>query len=243
MLTQYRMTLESDRTVRLSPEWGYRLYAALLEQGTARFAERVHADQITPISQFLTGGKNPVWTVSLLGESCEEELIPVLERLDRLTLEREGVQLRISGKECSRIADVEELFRLARRDSEECRLHIVTPAAFKQRGQYQILPTPELVIGNLVRKWNGCITECPIEDTDGEGVAALGAGLRWKWFDLHSGTYRLKGNAIPGFVGELVVEHRMSGFHGQLADALLLFSGYSGLGIKTALGMGGVKVE
>ena len=42
-------------------------------------------------------------------------------------------------------------------------------------------------------------------------------------------------------MGELTLENRLSGFHRQLADVLLLFSGYSGVGIKTALGMGGVR--
>ena len=243
MLTQYRMTLESDRPMRFAPEWGYRLYSALLERGPASFAERVHTDGITPVSQFLTPGSRPVWTVNLLGEACERELGLLLEDISRLSLERDGVQLRIAEKTCRRIGDVDELFAAAESLADGCRLRVCTPAAFKSRGRYQTLPTPELVIQNLVRKWNGCITECPIEDTDGEGVAALADGLRWKSFDLHSEHYRLKGNAIPGFVGMLAVERESDGFHGQLTDALLMFSSYRGLGIKTALGMGGIRLE
>ena len=243
MLTRYQIALEADRPVRLTPEWGYRLYSALLEQAPADFSRRVHEDGVTPVSQFLMGGQRPVWTVSLLGEACETELAPLLAGLKELSLEREGLQLNVVDRVCDRVEDVENLFRMAK-DSSGCRrLHIHTPAAFKSRGQYQTLPTPELLVGNLVRRWNGCITECPIEDTDGEGVAALAAGLRWREFSLHSGVYRLKGNPVPGFTGVLEVERKLSGFHSQLADALLLFSAYSGIGIKTALGMGGVTVE
>ena len=53
--------------------------------------------------------------------------------------------------------------------------------------------------------------------------------------------YVLKGSPIPGFVGELTLENRLEGFHRELADALLCFAPFSGVGIKTTLGMGGVE--
>lgn len=58
---------------------------------------------------------------------------------------------------------------------------------------------------------------------------------------LRDRTYYLKGRAIPGFTVELTLDNRLGGFHRQLTDALLLFSAYAGIGIKTALGMGGVE--
>ena len=92
-----------------------------------------------------------------------------------------------------------------------------------------------------MKKWNGCLPECPIEDEDGEGLETMACGLRCRRFQLRNQMYYLKGNSIPGFVGELTIENRLNGFHRQLADALLLFSAYSGVGVKTTLGMGGVE--
>ena len=57
---------------------------------------------------------------------------------------------------------------------------------------------------------------------------------------LQDDHYRLKRQTIPGFIGTLLLENRLSGFHAQLANVLLLFAGYAGVGIKTTLGMGGV---
>ena len=48
------------------------------------------------------------------------------------------------------------------------RIEFLTPTAFKSRGQYLNLPTTRLVLQSLIRKWNGSVTECPIEDEDGE---------------------------------------------------------------------------
>lgn len=72
-------------------------------------------------------------------------------------------------------------------------------------------------------------------------MEAMAVGLLCRRFQLRDRTFFLKGNAIPGFVGEMTLDNRLSGFHRELAGALLTFAGYAGVGIKTSLGMGGVE--
>ena len=139
------------------------------------------------------------------------------------------------------LCSADELFALAAQGNSQLhRLRFCTPTCFKSVGQYLPLPTTRLIVQSLMKKWNGCISECPIEDEDGQGMETLAAGLRPRDFQLRSRTYYLKGNSIPGFVGELTLENRLNGFHRELADALLLFADFAGIGIKTTLGMGGV---
>ena len=242
MLTRYQLTMQPDRPCAMGPEWGYRLYAALLSRTPEGYGAALHQNAVTPLSQFAWAEKNDAlhWTVSLLGETSEEILSPLLERTTALYLEKERVGLHVAAIRSDRVRDVDELFAQAARQEGRHVLRFQTPTAFKSRGQYVNLPTTRLLMQSLVQKWNGSFLDCPIEDEDGLGVETLAAGLRWRSFHLSDQFYRLKGSAIPGFVGRAVVENRLSGFHRQLADALLLFSGYSGVGIKTALGMGGV---
>ena len=138
------------------------------------------------------------------------------------------------------IPDVDTLFTLAEWSGSLLRLEFRTPTAFKSRRKYLNLPTTRLVLQSLIR-WNGSVTECPIEDENGEGMEALAAGIICKSFHLHDRAYHLKGSTIPGFVGSLVLENRLEGFHSLLANALFLFSVYAGASIKTTLGMGGVE--
>lgn len=121
------------------------------------------------------------------------------------------------------------------------RLEFCTATAFKSAGESQILPTVRLILQSLILKWNGCFPQCQIEDEGGEGLEALSAGLVCREFSLRSAEYPLKGVKLPGFVGEMVLENHLKGFHRELANALLLFSGWSGIGMKTTLGMGGVR--
>lgn len=242
MLTQYRLTLKPEGLPQPRPELAYRLYAALLTQTPAAFAATAHEDAVTPVSQFLTLRDHGalLWTVNLLGERSEAALTDVLDSLERLELERGGRVL-VTERSRESIPDVDALFDLAKRSGSLHRLEFRTPTAFKSRGQYLNLPTTRLVLQSLIHKWNGSVTECPIEDEDGEGLEALTAGISCKCFRLYDRAYHLKGSTIPGFVGNLVLENRLDGFHRLLANALFLFSSYAGVGIKTTLGMGGVE--
>ena len=58
---------------------------------------------------------------------------------------------------------------------------------------------------------------------------------------MSSAYFRLKGAAIPAFRGKLYLSTKLSQPMYTLLQTLLQFSEYSGIGIKTALGMGGVR--
>ena len=242
MLTQYHLILRAETNERPRSEWAYRLYASVLEKAPQSFISAAHEDAVTPVSQFLRREKNGdlLWTVSLLGEASESALSGVLDELRQMELDRGG-RVWVMRRERSEIRSVDELFAAAAQGGGNHRLNFRTPTAFKSRGRYVDLPTSRLILQNLIRKWNGCITGCPIEDEDGAGLEALAAGLFCRDFSLRRRLYYLKGNPVPGFVGSIELENRLEGFHHALADALLLFSAYAGVGIKTALGMGGVE--
>ena len=242
MLTQYRLTLTAEVPCRPRPEWGYRLYAALLESAPPAFGTGVHQDGVTPVSQyFISKGSTLHWSVTLLGQRCQEALGPALERQEVFALQRDNIRLKVLARSVRTVPDVETLLTWAAGCSGSHRLQFRTAAAFKSQGQYLNLPTARLIVQSLLKKWNGCFPDCPIEDVDGEGMETLAAGLRCQRFQLSDRMFYLKGNLIPGFVGTLSLENQLAGFRRQLADALLIFSGYAGVGIKTALGMGGVE--
>ena len=242
MLTQYQLTLSPGKPCFITPEWSFRFYAALLEKAPREFGDRVHEDAVTPVSQYLqVYGDKILWMVNLLGECSEKTLCPVLDALEQITLRDSGRQipLPVTEKKRESIADVDELFARSTGGGEHC-LRFCTPTAFKSQQKYLILPSARLILQNLIRRWNGCITECPIEDDNDEGLEAMAAGLYCGRYDLRSTSFRLKGHTIPGFTGELTLQNQLQGFHRELADALLYFSTYAGVGIKTTLGMGGV---
>lgn len=215
----------------------YPLYAAMLERAPREFAARLHESTVTPVSQYVRGD---LWQVSLFGAGSIETLSPILEGLDEVFLRRDRTRVTLEQAGFRRIDSVNDLLEHPVWDRGS--LSFRTPTAFKSAGVYQLLPTQRLVLQSLILKWNGCFGDvCPIED-DGGGLEALAEGLCYRSLRLDSTEFAMKHTRIPGVLGQIAFENRLSGFHKQLANALLAFGTYSGVGIKTTLGMGGLEI-
>lgn len=242
MITQYRLKLQTEGG-DLTREDAYHLYALLLEMAPADCRQALHESERTPFSQYLrTSGKETVWTVSLLGSEAESLLQNALETIRTFTLRTGNLNCLVKERVCFRIESYEALFSAGAANKGDWTLRFETPAVFKSRGAYVLLPSTHLILQSLLNKWNAAFPECPIEDEDGMGLAAMAEGLRVERYRLNSTVYRLKGNLIPGFEGSLTLHSLLQGFHRELADALLAFAPYCGLGAKTALGMGGISL-
>ena len=241
MLIRYTLQLQPDTPCHPDPAWGYRLYAALLEDAPGALGERFHQEGVTPVSQFLTVDHNTLnWHISLLGEESRQALDSFLRASVSFQLKWDRVTLQVVGRKREQIPDVDALLAACTGSSGRHRLQFCTPTAFKSHRQDCILPSTRLLLHSLCQQWNGCFLNCSIEDEDGKGLEAMSDGLLCRRFSLHEQTYCLKGYRISGFVGTMTLDNKLSGFQRELADALLLFAGYSGVGIKTTLGMGGV---
>ena len=243
MLKKFQLTLRPDAPCAPRAHWAYLLYASLLEQVPPAYGAALHHDGTTPMTQYLTPQPDGtlLWTVTLLGKTAREEVSPILETQTRYPLRKYQRSLEVVQQSCQSIETLDQLLAMAQTDQNH-RLCFVTPAAFRQQNYYRLLPEPRLILQSQLKKWNGCFPECPIEDMGG-GLEAMAAGLVLEDLHLNRSFYRLKGTSIPGFVGSIVLSNHLDGFHQLLANALLEFSGFAGVGIKTALGMGGTIHE
>ena len=243
IVTKYELLLKPEQECKIGQEWAYRLYASLLENASDSFGNYIHNTKVTPICQYITKYNNEIlWNISIFGEWAQNELCHILESKDSYFLNRDNISLYVENINKDNIKDVEELFSRSYNSSHIHKLQICTSTAFKSQGQYRNIPTINWIIQSIIRQWNGSIVDCQIEDEDGEGIEKIVNGLICNKFNIHNKSYYIKGVKIPGFVGEMIIENRLKdNFHIQLADALLYISGYTGLGIKTGLGMGGIK--
>ena len=231
MIDQYRLKLTGQGLIPQS--WAYRLYAWLLEQVPEEEAALFH-DQQHAISQYLDHG---VWTVNLLTEQAAEAFCPVLEDCSRIELS--GEKLCVEERSSSGALDASAF--LQAKDTRRYReLLLASPIAFKQAGRYTIFPKEELLIQSVVRRWNECFPEFLLEDD--QMLEAMLQGVHMTDYRLNSCRYQLKNVYIPAFSGRLTLEARLPMVLQELWNSLLLFSQFSGLGIKTTLGMGGIQL-
>lgn len=229
MMLQYRYQLTPSDSAVLPSHCAYRLYAALLEQLPPEPAQRLHANSGGAISQYVyTESGRSFWVITLLNADAAALLSAVLTDTLCLPLPRETVTARLQA--LLRLPDADAFADYEAQLENPYRLTFPVPAAFKQNGRYISLPREELILGNLWRKWNVVFPDAPIAQPPQAFMTD---------FRIHSASYGLKGVQIPGFCGQL----RLAPEAGQAEELrkLTALARFTGVGIKTALGMGGVK--
>lgn len=237
MITRYEMTLPPTGDHPLYPASAYRLYAGLLETLPPDQARWLHDGGGRGLSQCLeyekaTGGYR--WIVNLLEEETAACLAPHLEALEAVTVEDMTLPILRRDRETQ---TMENLLTCQPLPGRIC-LTFVTPTAFRQAGRYAIFPQERLIVQSLAQRWTAVFPQCPLED--GDALEAMLTGLHIVDYNLRTTRFPLKGVRIPGFTGTCTLESRLPPPLHQLCAALLSFSRYSGIGIKTTIGMGAV---
>lgn len=240
MITQYEFLLSEGE--RLPAGTAYRLYAWLLSQLAPQQAQQLHEQGLRPIAQHLhwdAATNRTGWRVALFGEEMETQAGAVLQACDAIELERRTLRPRL----CSRTqVRPEDLIRQARQlDAGRTAVTFRSVTAFKQAGRYTIFPQERLILQSALSKWNAFFPQYDMCDED--AARMLESGLHIVRYSLHSTHYPLKGKWIPGFVGQIQLEARLPAPMQELWKTLALLLPYAGVGIKNALGMGGVQVE
>lgn len=120
-------------------------------------------------------------------------------------------------------------------------LQCMSTTSFKVDKQYTIFPESFRIYRYLLRQWNQFST-FGILDTDSL-LGNLETGVFIRDYNLRMGIYGLEGVKIRGFRGQLVMQFKRNEELQRVLALLSYYSQFTGLGIKTALGMGGVKCE
>jgi CRISPR-associated endoribonuclease Cas6 len=118
--------------------------------------------------------------------------------------------------------------------TETIALKFLSPTSFKQSQTIQPFPLPELVFGNLLRRWNiFAPVELQFPNLEWQGVVSA--------YNLKTRTLSLNGTAEIGTTGW--VRYRFNDpEQAKVATILAHFAEFAGVGRKTAMGMGQVCI-
>ena len=246
LIRRYQIKMLAEADTHINSSLAYSFYGELMRHISCGFADQIHEQGFTPISQFAesTGGSSFVWHVSLFGGRAVGEVSPFLDRLSSVSLDDKDITLHVDSTPEIIETDLREILMNASKSEEEYsqrEIRLITPTTFKSAGEYVLFPSASLVIRSLVSSWNALQGEIVLDDED--MLRMLHEGIRISGYRLFSTTYRMKGQHIPSFTGSLRFRSRLSAPLKNIWEALLLFGEYSGMGIKTALGMGGYKIN
>ena len=237
MIVQYKLRLSLPDDSLIPSFWAYRLYAWLLDQIPDKEAGQFHNQEQHAITQYLD--RDCIWTINLFGEKAAACFGNILEHTDRIVLHTDV--LSVLEWHFRTVDKPEDFLRQSREIvSQRAMVQFVSPAAFKQAGRYAILPQEDLLLQSLLMKWNEACSNYSLQDAD--LLAEMKKGIHIVDYNLRTSRFQLKNTAIPCFYGKIFVEARLPIVLQEIWNALLCFAPYSGIGIKTTLGMGGVRV-
>lgn len=242
MITQHRFSVQFTDRSTLPVSVSYPLYSWLLSQMPGAYADMLHQQGEKPVSQYLRREQDKtIWTVSCLNLDAASVLQPILERVSAIPL-HSGL-MKAELMDVRNVHSLEDLTSQAREKihGPYCRMVFATPTSFKHNGRYVILPEVRLLLRSLAEKWKSSFPDYPLEDT--ETMDAIEQSLSVMDYRLRSCRFPLKGVQIPGFEGQVSLYSDLPAPLMDVWKSLAYYAEFSGAGMKTTLGMGGIYLQ
>ena len=220
------------------------LHGALMQFISSDYVETLHENGLKPYTQHVEIKDDTIeWIITTLTKEAKENIIDkiIASNPNEIYLEYKDDKLKIAKYELSTTDYSEVLDKTYFGDCPRIvRINFLTPTAFKVNGTYQFYPTVEHIFMSLINK-HDCVSQGTqifseeIMEEIREHVSIVGYNLRSKMFHL-------EGVKIPSFIGTMTIKIGGNKQFVNLINMLCECGKYSGVGIKTAIGMGAINV-
>ena len=234
--------ITADPSIKIVQSIGSVLHGVLMELVGTDYAGQLHETGLRPYSQYVYFDKDRkqyIWRLSGVTADAVNRIVrPMLEMPEKIFLKQKRGHLYIKDRTILEETAYEDLMhKFWSSDSlyTQAKLQCMSTTSFKVDKQYTIFPEA------LLRQWNQFST-FGILDTDSI-LGDLEAGVFIRDYNLRMGIYGLEGVKIRGFRGQVIMQFKRNVELQRVLALLSYYSQFTGLGIKTALGMGGVKCE
>ena len=240
MLAQINMELESKE---LNINMASLFHGYLMENIDSAYAEYFHYNTTNPFTSCIfkdTKEDKFFWRVTTFSQKAYDMLMSYFSKgiPEKIYLKNKDLEINVKSFSIQK-KSYEDLFLEA---TERKRIKLISPTSFKSDGIIHIFPNISTLISGVIAKINQHSETAELEDK--KIVNALLEKVYIKGYNLRTKIFHLESIKIKGFIGTM--DLAIKGEDRTLANILnflILMSEYTGLGIKTSLGMGGVKVE
>lgn len=245
MLQKITLQCKYNTEQKATYNWGSIFHGVLMETLPEEISDLLHETRLKPYSQYILPQpeQSLTWTIGLWDDEIAPHIAKSLMTMTSVELKHKGITIEVTGNQRTSISK-NEYFQKHFTVDKPCRryeIEFLTPCTNKQQGEYTIFPSPELIINSLSNRYNAYNNHISLDDP--QAMEQIAQNIRIVRYTLRSAVYYLENTKITGYAGKITVIIRGPEQLARLAGALISFAEYSGLGIKTALGMGGVRVR
>ena len=220
------------------------LQGVLMERLDTAYVDFLHNQQMHPYSQYVSMTEDgPVWHIQTLNAEAYENIIQkFMDGTDSFTLRHSGQEVFIRDQHVELLdkADLLEAF-YHEQAGRSFTMEFLTPAAFRQNGHYVILPDIRLLCQSLMMKYTA--SSGRIDMMDEEALEQMADNCFLTRHRIQSKPFPLEGTSIPGLIGTVTFRCKGTETMARYLRLLLSFGEFSGVGIKTAIGMGAMRLR
>ena len=240
MLAQINMELEAKE---LNTNMASLFHGYLMENIDSAYAEYFHYNTTNPFTSCIfkdTKEDKFFWRVTTFSQKAYDMLMSYFSKgiPEKIYLKNKDLEINVKSFSVQK-KSYEDLFLEA---TERKRIKLISPTSFKSNGITHIFPNISTLISGVIEKINQHSETAELEDK--KIVDELLERVYIKDYNLKTKVFHLEGIKIKGFIGTMDLAIRgEDSILTNILNFLILISEYTGLGIKTSLGMGGVKVE
>lgn len=248
MLTILKIVLNKENLEngRVNSNLGSIFQGFLMENISYDYAEILHNHSLKPYSQYVTMEKDtPCWIIKTLNtEAYEKIILPLLdEKIKNIILKHNNLEIEILEKKIVEQISYDDFVRkiyIDEQPNKYIKINFTTPTAFKSNGEYLIYPRLTNILYSLVQKYDENTSYTKLYDK--EVFNEIIRNIKVVNYNLKSTKFHLEGTTVPSFKGYIVVLVKGNDTIKRLINLILKYSEYSGVGIKTAIGMGAIKI-
>jgi CRISPR-associated endoribonuclease Cas6 len=216
----------------------------LFTQIDSEYADYLHKEQLHPYSQYILFRDGTwYWYVQALSSDAYVHIIePLLSpRFDHFKIKNGDIDVKIKDKDLRVIGYSNFLEDFYNTPAQKTiNLEICTYTAFKQRGRYNVTPDLRLIYQSLMMKYSSVSgNEIMIDEDTLEQLIQNSVVSRYR---LKTGVFPVEGRTIPGFIGTMSIRFYGTETMMRYIRMLFQFGEYSGIGIKTGIGMGAIQI-
>ena len=228
-----------------SPSWGSLLHGMLMETLPQPWPQQMHSEGLRPLSQWVEV-KSPtqfIWHIGVLDDELGNAVESILQPGKQFFSSHLNAQITVETVTKTQMTPSVYMssFFLTEEPCPGVYITFFTPTTHKSQRQYAIFPSVELIAKNLCSRF--CAMAPDFALADPEALEQVIAHTRITRYRLESSRYSLEGSWITGYTGRLELRFEGPDPLKRLAGILFSFAEWSGVGIKTALGMGGCTVS
>ena len=227
---------------RLNTQMSSLFHGALMETLDESFAAYVHESMMHPYAQHLERrGDEWYWVINTLSKNSDAVIRQGLKDKESIYLSRRDLNVIIQKSEDVTLTD-EELKNIFYNEDHDgyFQLRFLTPTAFKRRGEYLFIPDLFCSYQSLMNRYDSVGNE-GFHDED--ALQELAQRSRIIRYDLRSTVFSMEGVRIPSFLGKVTIKLDGTMTMKRFAHMLFRFGEFSGVGIKTSLGMGAITLD